>query len=104
LIIALEDSVHILLNNDLKLAKIVGKDLNKDMSDMDEAIKSGNYLNFFLTHQSSPVSLLFLRSLVRMKNNPMFSRAIDCDLYFKELSEDLRKSAEGLALWDMIAK
>lgn len=103
--VALEDSVHIFVNNnDLNTVKITGGDLNRDLQEMNDTIKSGKYLDFFSTHPSSPVSILFLKTLTRIKDNPMFSQLIDCKLYYSKLSEDLRKSTEGLVIWDMISK
>lgn len=103
-IIVLEDSVKIEVNNDLKTAKIIGGSLNNDLKDMNTAIKSGDYLNFFTTHPNSQVSILFLKTLTNFKKSPLFSDRFDYELYYKQLSEDLRNSPEGKALWDVISK
>lgn len=103
--IVLEDSVYIRVNNNLKLAKIVGGKLNRDLLEMKETIKSGEYLKFFTTHPTSPVSIVFLRALSKFKNTSvMFGDYLDIELYFSKLSEDLRRSSEGIELWNSITK
>lgn len=103
-LVALEDSVYISVNNDLNTVKVVGRNLNRDLMEMGDAIKSGNYLDFFSSHSDSQVSLLFLRSLARVNKRLIFDQLIDCELYYSKLSEGLKKSPEGLVVWNMISK
>ncbi len=102
--VVLEDTVHITVSDAPRMVKISGGALNKDMTDMFNTIKSGDYLNFFSTHPDSPVSMLFLKTLTKLKNSSFFDPEFDYKGCYMKLSEDLRKSPEGLALWDLITK
>lgn len=102
LTIVLEDSVNISVTKDLKNSIIIGGILNEDWKEMNATIKSGNYLSFFNSHSNSPLALIFLKALTRLKNNLTVGQNLNCELYFSKLSEELKKSPEGILVWERV--
>lgn len=99
-VIAIEKIVDITIDEKINEALVTGGMLNKDLSDM-KLTKPSEYEKFFKEHPDSPVSLMFLKVLSRMRNG-MFSPYIDCKLYFSKLSEKLRNSPEGKELFSKL--
>jgi len=79
-------------------AVVNGSSLNKDLGDMFETIKSGNFDQYFSAHPDSPVSMLFLKSLAQIGGSDSAFNSYDCKKYFGLLSTRLQQSAEGLEL------
>ncbi|MFI5451871.1 hypothetical protein ACHMWN_06895 [Pedobacter sp. UC225_61] len=102
-IIALEDTVQISLIDKTQNAIVKGKSLNKDIDDMYVTIKTRKYTNFFEQHSNSPVSLIFLKTLVQnVIDGSSFFNYIECKLWFNKLSEKVKSSNEGKEISKML--
>lgn len=102
-IIALEDSVKISMTTVTQEAAVKGRILNKAIDDMFLAIKSKKYESFFEQYPDSPISIIFLKTLVKniVSSMPLFSRT-ECKTYYNKLSDRLKNSAEGQEILKII--
>lgn len=85
-------------------AIVKGTQLNKDLEDMFETIKSGAYELYFSNHRDSPVSVLFLKSLAQINTFSSRLTTYNCELYFEMLSDRIKNSPEGKALAEKMKK
>lgn len=79
-------------------AIINGGPLTKVLDQMFLTIKSGNYGSFFSTHNDSPVSVLFLKSLVTISKSGTLITIKECEHYFGMLTDRIKSSTAGLKL------
>jgi hypothetical protein len=102
-LIALE-SAEISIRNDTHDAGITGGKYNSQINEMMNAIKEGRYAYFFSTYPDSPVSILFLKSLLILKQNKIMGLDIDLKQFVDLLSVTVKRSAEGRILMEKISQ
>ena len=90
------DSLSILIENqgNIKYATVEGSILNKELDEMNEAIKKEEYLKFFNSHQNSIISIMMLNVLIAIDHMLHFGN----DEYrriFSTLSKRIQQSIEG---------
>lgn len=103
--IALEDTVEVSVKEYAKNALVKGNRLNKDIDDMNLAIKERRYSTFFEQHPDSPISIVFLKSLAEfaIRDSPVFTMQ-EFKSSYNKLSENLKNSDEGKKLLGIINK
>lgn len=101
--IALAD-MQVTVVDRIETAEINGGELNKALDEMNISIKSGNYDNYFNKYPDSPVSILFLKLLVRVSKMPMLDSPINVSSYYNKLSDRIKNSDEGKLLYTAIFK
>jgi hypothetical protein len=100
-LIALE-SVKISIRNDINDAIITGGIYNNQINEMMNAIKEGKYAFFLSTYPDSPVSILFLSSILVLKQNRIMGVEVNLIALADLLSEGLKHSEKGKVLMDKI--
>lgn len=102
-IVALEDTIEVSMTDENQRPVVKGKGLNKDVDDMYMAIKSRKYDVYFEQHSDSPMSMVFLKTLTESASKGFpFLGLSECKSYFHKLSNGLKESDEGKAVWSMI--
>lgn len=94
--IAIEDA-KMIVNTTLREAVVSGTKFNKELDEMDKAVVERNYSSFFDKYPDSPISLLLLKTLVRLSKIEMLNIKYDFKLFFLKLSKRLQDSEEGKA-------
>lgn len=95
--IAIED-MDITIKADVLGGTVKGGSLNKDIDDMYVVMKSRQFEPFFDQHSDSPVSLVLLKSLIRINEITALQGILDCKLFYNKLSENLKNSILGKEL------
>jgi hypothetical protein len=101
--IALEN-MDVKIADRIKSAIIEGGELNKALDEMNKSIENLDRDNYFEKFPDSPVSILFLKSLVSLSKHPMFGSEINVKSYYAKLSERLKNSEDGKILYASIFK
>lgn len=103
--IALEDSVHIEISSSMEGAVVSGGTLNRDLTDMQSAIKTRKYNDYFSSHSNSIISVLFLRALFILRTNELFvknSEPLDYKAIYASLSNSVKNTESGKKLGKLI--
>jgi len=95
--VALEN-MTVTIASDVKYATVKGGPLNKDIDDMNSAISSSSYDEYFETHRSTPVSLRLLNTLVSVSKIAGLEGRINVKSLFFKLTDSLQSSTEGLKI------
>lgn len=93
-LIACED-LTIIVEGDIKSAIIEGGKYNADIDEMDVAIKNKQYASFFATHHESPLSIIFLSSLITVNKHFPLLDGQEIKSFYENLSVKLKASKEG---------
>lgn len=101
--IALEN-MNIDITDGVKSAIIYGGELNKSLDEMNKSIENLDRDNYFEKFPDSPVSILYLKTLVSLSKHPMFGSEINVKSYYTKLSERLKNSEDGKILYASIFK
>lgn len=100
-LVVLED-MDIIIESDVRNAKVNGGTLNKDLDQMYQAMHSLDYELFFSQHPDSPLSIRFLRVLMVINTRPPFEGTLNCKLFYDKLSDNLKDSKEGKELLEKL--
>jgi len=101
-LIAMED-LTIAIGLDLPGAIVKGGPANIEVDEMFKALHSKDFDKFFKDHSDSQISLLLLRSLIRLTEiSSDFS--YPCTTYFGTLSERLKATPEGQTVKALLTK
>jgi len=95
--IAVEDT-YITIKDNVLGATVKGGSMNKDIDDMYKVMSSGQFESFFQQHPNSPVSLVLLKSLIRINEVTWLQGTLNCKLFYNKLSENLKNSILGKEL------
>lgn len=101
--IALEN-MNIDITDGVMSAIIEGGELNKSLDEMNITIKNFDYNSYFEKFPDSPVSILFLKSLVRISKAPILDSPINVQSFYTKLSDRLKNSEDGKILYASIFK
>lgn len=101
--IALEN-MNIDITDGVKSAIIEAGELNKSLDEMNKSIENLDQDNYFEKFPDSPVSILYLKTLVSLSKHPMFGSEINVKSYYTKLSERLKNSEDGKILYASIFK
>lgn len=103
--VALEDSVEVTLKQYPRHALVKGKDLNTAIDGMYASMKSMKFATFFEQYPDSPVAIVFLKTLTNgALKGVNFFNIIECRLAYDKLSDRLKNTEEGKALFKLFPK
>ncbi len=98
------ENLHVVVGEVTQEALIKGGQYNFELDQMFICLKDKSYSDFFTKYPNSPVSLTLQRVLINLaKAAPYFRSELTLKIYFNELGDGLKESAEGKKLWAMIA-
>lgn len=101
------ENLKIIINTDMPNAKIFGSDLNRDLDEMYQAIKSLDYKNFIAQHLESQVSLHLIDTLSKVNKVKLpfgESAQYDVEGFYNMLSDQIKASTYGKKVWNNISK
>jgi hypothetical protein len=101
--IALEN-MNVKIVDGVKSAVVEAGELNKAVDEMNTSIKTSDYDGYFEKFPDSPVSVVFLKTLVPLTKHPMFGSAINVKSYYAKLSDRIKSSEDGKVLYTDIFK
>lgn len=95
------ENLDLIIKDNLTDAIVNGNTLNKELDEMNLAIKSNEFDNFFKQHSNSHISLKLIDALNSLNKKEMpfgASTNFKVKYFFELLSEQLRGTEEGKAL------
>lgn len=101
--VALEN-MKINIIDSIKTAVIEGGELNKAVEEMNKSVKNQDISSYFEKFPDSPVSIVFLKALVRLAKHPMIGSEINVKSYYAKFSDRIKNSEDGKLLYAAIFK
>lgn len=101
--IALEN-MNVKIVDGVKSAVVEAGELNKAVDEMNTSIKTSDYDSYFEKFPDSPVSVVFLKTLVPLTKHPLFGSAINVKSYYAKFSDRIKNSEDGKLLYAAIFK
>lgn len=102
--IVLEDSVKIIIKDNVKEAELIGGKDTKAINAMNETIKTRKYTDFFILYPQSPITLFFLELMLRVEKKTSYKMFVDYEKIYSNLPLELQNSKRGLEVKLLLQK